>query len=186
MLFYMGAGILPVSIKNNKLYFLFGKENKFETSAPGFSDFGGGTDNDETFIQTAVREASEELTGFLGTDEDIKKQLVKSGSFFVDVNDKYRMYILPMKYDPMIEFYYNNNQNFIQKRLDQDVIKNSKIFEKSEIRWICIDDLIKQRLQFRHYFRGALDLLLQNKNQLKKVVKQHEMNKNKKTRRNTF
>ena len=52
----MGAGILPTTIYKNKLYFLFGKENKYEDSAPGFSDFGGGKDNDETYLQTAIRE----------------------------------------------------------------------------------------------------------------------------------
>ena len=41
----MGAGILPTTIHNDKLYFLFGKENQYEDSAEGFSDFGGGTDN---------------------------------------------------------------------------------------------------------------------------------------------
>ena len=53
----MGAGILPTTIHNGKLYFLFGKESKYEDSAPGFSDFGGGTDNSESFLETAVREA---------------------------------------------------------------------------------------------------------------------------------
>lgn len=71
----MGAGILPTTIHNNKLYFLFGKENKYEDSAPGFSDFGGGTDSNESLFDTAVREAGEELTGFLGNDTDIKKML---------------------------------------------------------------------------------------------------------------
>ena len=41
----MGAGILPTTIHNGKLYFLFGKEGKYEDSAPGFSDFGGETDD---------------------------------------------------------------------------------------------------------------------------------------------
>jgi hypothetical protein len=36
----MGAGILPTTIHNNKLYFLFGKENQYEDSAHVFSDFG--------------------------------------------------------------------------------------------------------------------------------------------------
>ena len=39
----MGAGILPTTIHKGKLYFLFGKEGKHEDSAPGFSDFGGGS-----------------------------------------------------------------------------------------------------------------------------------------------
>ena len=63
-IYYMGAGILPTTIINNKLYFLFGKENKY-ADTPGWSDFGGGTDNKETFMETSMREGAEELTGFL-------------------------------------------------------------------------------------------------------------------------
>ena len=72
----MGAGILPTTIHNNKLYFLFGKENKY-ADTPGWSDIGGGTDNNETYMQTASREGSEELTGFLGMEKDIKNLLNK-------------------------------------------------------------------------------------------------------------
>ena len=39
----MGGGILPVAIKNNKLYFLFGKENELDDT-PGWADFGGGAE----------------------------------------------------------------------------------------------------------------------------------------------
>ena len=39
----MGASILPVTIYNGKLYFLFGKERDIDEN-PGWSDFGGGTD----------------------------------------------------------------------------------------------------------------------------------------------
>ena len=39
---------------DGKLYFLFGKEGKYEDTAPGFSDFGGGTDNNESLIKTAT------------------------------------------------------------------------------------------------------------------------------------
>ena len=80
----MGAGILPTTIHNGKLYFLFGKEGKYEDTAPGFSDFGGGTDNKETFISTAVRESGEEFTGFLGNSNDIRKLLTKNGTYNVD------------------------------------------------------------------------------------------------------
>ena len=34
-----GSSILPVTIHNGNLYFLFGKENEKEQSAKGFSDF---------------------------------------------------------------------------------------------------------------------------------------------------
>jgi len=180
----MGAGILPTSLYKGKLYFLFGKENKYEDSAPGFSDFGGGTDNSESYIQTAIREAGEELTGFLGSDKDIKEMLQKHGTYNIDytsgTHSTYRMHIFPMEYDHLLPFYYNNNQRFLQKRLDPKVIKNSKIFEKEEIRWVCIDDLKKMRSQFRSYFQNIIDVMLREKTQINKFIVS-SLNKNKRT-----
>ena len=152
----MGAGILPTTIHNDKLYFLFGKETKYETSAPGFSDFGGGTDNNETFFETAIREAGEELTGFLGNDNDIRKLLTKYGTYNIDYttdgHKTYRMHIFPYEYDHFLPFYYNNNQRFLQKHLDPNVIKKTKIFEKAEIRWICVDDIKKNETSISTLF----------------------------------
>ena len=76
-----GAAILPATIHNGTLYFLFGKENKFESSAPGFSDFGGGVDKGESVYNAAIREAGEELTGFLGSGKEIKSLLGKHGTY---------------------------------------------------------------------------------------------------------
>jgi len=170
----MGAGILPTTIHNGKLYFLFGKENKFEDSAPGFSDFGGGTDYSETYLETAVREGAEELTGFLGNPKDIKKLLKKNGTYNIDYNTNgnklYRMHIFPMNYDPMLAFYYNNNQRFLQQKLDPEIIKSTKIFEKAEIRWICADDIIKMRSQFRSYFQNIVDMIYEQKNDIEHFV----------------
>lgn len=170
----MGAGILPTTIHNNKLYFLFGKENQYEKSAPGFSDFGGGTDNSETFLETAIREAGEELTGFLGNDNDIRKLLSKYGTYTIDNktdgHKTYRMHIFPFNYDEHLPFYYNNNQRFLQKRLDPNVIKSTKIFEKAEIRWICIDDLKKMRSQFRHYFQNIVDMILNQQESIRNFI----------------
>ena len=189
----MGAGILPTTILNNKLYFLFGKENKFEDSAPGFSDFGGGTDGNETYLQTAVREGGEELTGFLGFDNTIKKMLNKHGTYNINYktngNRIYRMHIFPMEYNPFLEIYYNNNQAFLQKNLDPDVIKNSKIFEKEEIRWICIDELTTRRSEFRSYFQNIIDLIIEKREPIESFISRNlkKSTKNKarnKTRKN--
>lgn len=182
----MGAGILPTTIINGKLYFLFGKENKYEDSAPGFSDFGGGTDNNETFLETAIREGGEELTGFLGSDNDVKKMLKKHGTFNIDykLDDKYgtyRCHIFPMIYDPMLEVYYNNNQRFLQKRLDSSIIKKTKIFEKAEIKWVCIDNISKMMKQFRSYFQNIAQMILENRVQIEKFIK-HNLKKNVKNR----
>ena len=170
----MGAGILPATIHNGQLTFLFGKENQYEDSAPGFSDFGGGTDNNETYLQTAIREGGEELTGFLGSDADLKKQLTKYGTYNIDHSSNshstYRMHIFPMEYDSKLPFYYNNNQKFIQKRLDPSIIRETKIFEKAEIRWISIHELPKMRNKFRFYFRSIVDQIGDQQNEIKKFI----------------
>jgi 8-oxo-dGTP pyrophosphatase MutT (NUDIX family) len=174
----MGAGILPTTIHNGKLYFLFGKEGKYEDSAPGFSDFGGGTDNNESFLETAIREAGEELTGFLGNDADIRKMLRKYGTYNIDHktdgHQTYRMHIFPFEYNHWLPHYYNNNQRFLQKRLPPKVFKTTKIFEKAEIRWICVDDLKKMRPQFRSYFQNVIDMMLNQKESIKSFIRKHK------------
>jgi len=170
----MGAGILPTTIYKNKLYFLFGKENKYEDTAPGFGDFGGGTDNNESYLETAIREGCEELTGFLGSEEDLKNLLNKYGTYNIDVKTSsgsiYRIHLFPLEYDDKLPFYYNNNQQFLQKRLYPNVIKNSKIFEKEEIRWICVDDLLKMKSKFRFFYGKTLERIYKERNNIKKFI----------------
>lgn len=55
------AGVLPYTIVNGQLHFLFGVDRK----AREYSDFGGGRKQDETFMQGAHREAVEELEGII-------------------------------------------------------------------------------------------------------------------------
>jgi hypothetical protein len=191
----MGAGILPTSIYNNKLYFLFGKEGKFEDTAPGFSDFGGGTDNNESFLETAVREGGEEFTGFLGSDKEIRNMLTKYGTYNIDYNSNghgvYRTHIFPFPYDEYLPYYYNNNQRFLQKKLPDNVFKTTKIFEKAEIRWICIDDIKSMRPKFRFWYRNIIDKILADKSNIiqfietsfkKSTKKKAPKNKTKKNR----
>ena len=199
--------ILTITIcSDGKIYFLFGKENKYEDSASGWSDFGGGTDNKETFFQTACREGSEELTGFLGSSNDIAAMLKKNGgaytkgcdaftkgcdaftkgcdAYTIDYTDKsgkygtYRTHIFPLTYDPMLPYYYNNNQRFLQKHLSPEIIKSTKIFEKAEIRWICIDDLKKMRKQFRSFYQHIVDEILANKYEITRFIKERKPQSN--------
>ena len=163
----MGAGILPVALHNNELYFLFGKENRFEKSAPGFADFGGGTDSGETYWETATREGAEELTGFLGDQQDLKRVLTKSGTFILDYKTDnseklYRTFIFPLEYDEKLVYYYNNNQRFIQKHLDAKVIQNTRIFEKEEIRWFTVKEMKKKIQVFRPFYQNIIKKMIQH------------------------
>jgi len=184
----MGSGILPVSIFHNKLYFLLGKENKY-CDSQGFSDFGGGTDGSESFIETALREGTEELTGFLGSKEELKSKMNK-GTYDFLFDGKYKMFLLPIEYDDKLPFYYNNNQLFLQKNLDPNIIKTTKIFEKSEIKWICIDDFLKMRPQYRKHFKKNAIIIWKDREKIyafaKKILKtdKTKIDKTKTTRRN--
>jgi 8-oxo-dGTP pyrophosphatase MutT (NUDIX family) len=170
----MGGSILPITIINNKVYFLFGKEREIDEN-PGWSDFGGGTDKGETLFQTAIREGSEELTGFLGNPQDIIKLLHKYGTFNIDFKSlghtTYRCHIFPMIYDDKLIYYYNNNQRFLQKKLDPKIIRDSKIFEKTQIKWFSFEELKKNHNEFRSFYQNIVDLIIENKNGIEKFVR---------------
>jgi len=184
----MGAGILPTCIYKNKLYFLFGKEHDY-CDTPGWSDFGGGTDAGETYMQTAIREGGEELTGFLGSDAELSSMLKKHGTFTIDNKSgnhgNYRMHIFPLEYDPALPHYYNNNQRFLQSHLDVSIIKKTKIFEKAEIRWICINDILRMKKQFRSYFQEIVQKIHEKRHEIlvfmKKAQTQAQPRKKNKT-----
>ena len=179
----MGASLLPTTIINGQIYFLFGKERDFDEN-PGWSDFGGGTDGNETFIQTAVREGGEELTGFLGNSTDIKKMLTQYGNYHIDYKSEgystYRCHIFPIKYNPFLELYYNNNQSFLQKRLDKKIIQDSKIFEKTQIRWFSFLDIEKNKKSFRNFYQNIISLILYNKKDIELFIKNSFLKINKK------
>lgn len=189
MIVYMGkggAGILPTTIYKNQIYFLFGKENKYDDT-PGWSDFAGGNETGETFLQTAIREGTEELTGFLGTQEDLKLHLKRFGYYPIQF-DLYRTHLLPMEHDPKLPFYYNNNQYFLQRHLAPSVIKNTKIFEKEEIRWMNYRDIQKNMGSFRPFYKNILHLLVSNRKPIEKFVKaslkKRQTRKNKVSKKN--
>jgi 8-oxo-dGTP pyrophosphatase MutT (NUDIX family) len=170
----MGAGVIPIAHHNGQLYFLFGKENKYEKSAPGFADFGGGSESGESYLDTAVRELTEELTGFLGSEKDIRSHLYRkphsNAPFYVEYHSPphkpYRVYFLFIKMDEMLPFYYNNNQRFLQSHLTSKVIRSTTIFEKEEIRWFSFDELNKKHTQklFRFFYVPILQKVLSEAN----------------------
>jgi hypothetical protein len=189
----MGASILPISIINNNIYFLFGKERDIDEN-PGWSDFGGGTEKGESYLDTACREGSEELTGFLGDEDQIKTLIMKNGTFIIDFNSNghstYKVHLFPLKYDPMLTHYYNNNQIFLQNKLDPKIIKNTKLFEKTQIKWFSFSDIKKKKSEFRSFYQNIIQLILENKVNITKFLKKKNnfLNKNyfhkKKTRKN--
>lgn len=186
----MGASILPITIYKGKIYFLFGKERTIDEN-PGWSDFGGGTDNNESFIETASREGAEEITGFLGEKKDIKKILKKYGTFNIDYDDPsgkygtYRCHICPIEYDEYLPRYYNNNQVFLQKHLNHEIIRDTKIFEKTKIKWFSFEDIKRNKKYFRKFYQNIVEMILNNKKNIEKFIfSKFKMNNKTKIKKN--
>lgn len=172
-----GSSILPVALHNNKLYFLFGKENSLEDSAPGFSDFGGGIEKGETPFETALREGSEELTGFLGDPAKLKRHIKKNGGTYAFTHtnannsaQNYTVHIVKYAYDPILPTYYNDNHRFLWSRMNRKFLKSTKLFEKIEIEWFCEDELRRRMPEYRPFYREVVGTLLQKIHEIREFV----------------
>jgi hypothetical protein len=89
-----------------------------------------------------------------------------------------------MTYDEGLSHYYNNNQLFLQKRLDPSIIRDSKLFEKTQIRWFDINELAKRRSEFRDFYRNIVDLILEKKAEIIALAKRSLTDKKYMTKRN--
>jgi 8-oxo-dGTP pyrophosphatase MutT (NUDIX family) len=177
----VAGSILPVTIHNNKLYFLFGKENSMEDSAKGWSDFGGRVDEGETPYSAALREGSEELTGFIGDEKQIQKLIKKGGGVYKITHNNYHVHIFLLEYDENLPKYYNLNHRFLWDRMDKKILNDSKLFEKIEIGWFSIDDMKKKKREFRKFYQEIVELFLNDVDNIRKFI---EKKNNRKTRKN--
>lgn len=179
----VASSILPVTIHNDKIYFLFGKENPLEDSAKGWSDFGGSVENKETLFKTALREGSEELTGFLGNPNDLKKMIKKNGGIYKIQNNTYHIYIFYLPYDENLPKYYNQNHRFLWERMDLQVLSKTKLFEKIEIEWFSIDDIKRRRGEFRCFYQKITDQIIGDMENIERFIRKN-INKSRKTQKN--
>ena len=170
-----GSSVLPVSLHEGKLYFLFGKENDKEDSAKGFSDFGGGIEEGESKMETAIREGAEEITGFLGNPEQLKKLIKKNGGLLEIEMPDYHTHVFYLQYDPNLPIYYNNNHNFLWNKMDKDLLNETKLFEKIEIQWFTVEDMESRIKEFRGFYQKMVSQLIQSEKKIMKFI-----NKNKK------
>jgi|TARA_B110000967_G_C18865249_1_gene552332 8-oxo-dGTP pyrophosphatase MutT (NUDIX family) len=160
-----GGGILPIAIKNGQVHFLFGKENELDDT-PGWADFGGGANDGESYLDTALREGSEEINGILGSAEQLRKQVKKNKISTVKFKT-YTTYIYMMDYDDKLPFYYKNNYEFFSRYLPH--IKHKKdngLLEKSKIKWFTFDELKAEKKNFRSFYQNIVDLILKQEKEI--------------------
>jgi len=168
----VAGSILPIAIHKNQLYFLFGKENPMEDSAKGWSDFGGKMEQKETPYKAALREGSEELTGFLGDSSDLRKLINKNGGHYKCVHPeyKYHVHMFLLDYDENLPTLYNNNHHFLWNRMNKKTLNDTCLFEKIEIKWFSVADMKSKRKLFRPFYRDIVDMLLADITNIKAFI----------------
>ena len=173
------SGVLPVAIYKNRLFFLFGKECSND-SAPGYSDFAGGVEPNETNLYKAgLREMAEETTGFFGNERELDKMIKKNGGVYKLKHDTYHIHIFRMDYDEKVCEYYNNNHKFIYDKLDHTYLKSTKIFEKIRIDWMTVEEMKSRRGEFRGFFKEILDGIIGDIHNIRNFINQSRNGKRK-------
>lgn len=180
----MGGGLLPVAIKNNKPYFLFGLENELDDT-PGWADFGGGHEAGETTLDTAIREGGEEINGFLGTGDRLRTR-VKQNKVATVAYKTYSTYIFKMDYDEKLQVYYKNNYEFFSRYLPH--VKHKKdngLLEKAKIRWFSFEDLKREKSSFRSFYQNIVELILKQEKMITDKMRQSKKTKIRKNKMET-
>jgi len=169
----MGGGLIPACIHNNKIYLLLGKENMYVDNGEQYwADFGGSKEGDETPYETAIREGTEEICGYLGSISKMKKYLREKGYLKYNVN-RHTSFLFQYDYDDSLPKYFNNNLKYLERMLNPSIIKNSVYFEKSEIKWYSFDELAKLKSKSRYYFKPILDEIIKDKEKIKAYLCQY-------------
>jgi 8-oxo-dGTP pyrophosphatase MutT (NUDIX family) len=165
----VGAGLLPAAVHKGEIYLLFGRENELNDT-PGWADFGGGSKRNETPLDVAAREGSEELNGLLGSRSELKKVAVRHK--IAELKFKtYTTIVFKTDYDEKLEEYYRNNYRFFEKYLPA-AKKNpdNGLLEKAEIKWFSFADLRKNRAKFRPFYRNMVDIILEHEDEIRRKL----------------
>ena len=167
----VGAGLLPATVHKGTIYLLFGRENELNDT-PGWADFGGGSKRNETPLDVATREGSEELNGLLGSQSALKKIAVRHKIAELKFHE-YTTIVFKTDYDDKLEQYYENNYRFFEKYLP-GAKKNpdNGLLEKAEIKWFTFAELRKHRGKFREFYRNMVDIILDHEAEItRKLIK---------------
>lgn len=156
----MGGGILPVAIKNGRIYFLFARETVGRYKDSGkWSDFGGSKENKETYFETAIREAWEETNGFFGDKKQIS-YLIRKKTIKAFTWHGYRTYLVLVDYDKSLPHKFRRNFLKIKKNSPELLNNKDGLYEKDKIKWTEYRNLKKKMKHFRPWYQNIVQQII--------------------------
>lgn len=147
---FFSAGILPFSIKNDKIYFLLGKDSNEEK----WSDFGGRSEEKDQgrWEMTAAREFYEETIGSVLDIPNILAKLQKNKDFSksaIKIKGKtyagspYIMFLVKIPYKESYRNQFHSTLALLKyaRKNSSGKFLDYKYFEKNDIQWVSLDTL---------------------------------------------
>ncbi len=155
-----GAGILPFARHNENIYLFLGRENmEGGHSASGqWSDFGGGKENDETELETALREGEEELNGLFGNAE-ILSNLVKKTNITIKTKTFYT-YLMEVKYDINKVNELKIKYEYALQHTPDLVFAHNGLYEKDRGIWLKLEDVNEFKPNLRRWYYYIIDKIV--------------------------
>ena len=158
----MGAGILPVTVYKNKIYFLYGRESveasrRYDKGK--WSDFGGSREKGESARKTAEREGWEETAGILGNKQDIKNLIKRNLLDKVVYNDgkgTYTVFLVMIPYDKTLPYKLRKIYKNALKNEPEKVFAHNGLYEKDKAEWIPLHKLKSRIHTFRKWYRPVV------------------------------
>jgi len=160
----MGGGVLPVAIYKSTIFLLLGQERCNNL----WSDFGGSSKKGEDTFTTAIREGSEELNGYFGSDEEFEYNVKKNFLYGIQ-KQRYISYLFKTTYTTNLPKYFNNNNRFIEKNINYDILQDKNgLFEKKSIKWFSIDELKNdnQKNIIRPHYYSIIKSICENEDKI--------------------
>ena len=156
------AGILPFCYnpKNNKIYYLLGRESHTHpTNSKLYSDFGGSKESSENKISTAAREGYEETQGIFGNESVIKSQISKlpKSMALSTINNTYTTYLYKINYIPDLPHLMNRLFYFMKRNLSNVVDEPNGFFEKDHHILVTLDEIKNKYSTIRPFYREIIN-----------------------------
>ena len=161
-----GCGIIPICMKNNKLYVFCGIDNNGIVS-----DLGGRIEQDETVKQCAAREFHEESIGLLMPYNRLmrsrvyKRMRIGQEKYYVSLVIKSRCKNVEKRYKNLLD-YVHKHKCKMDKNLDFKTYKIQDLYDKKtypegyfefkELKWMSLNELNGGDYKLRGRFKLLL------------------------------